>query len=223
MVLVEMSDRRELTMHRALADERRARIVEELDRSPDGLDVQELAERLGLHQNTVRWHLGILSDAGVLATRTAARSAPGRPRILYTLSPETTAGARDDYRLLATILTGTMATLDEGSDRAADAGRAWGRYLVPTPQPGARVSDEEATREVVELLDQQGFAARLEGDEIVMCRCPFAELATTHPGIVCTLHRGLIDGAFAELGSRLAVEELEIFPRPDVCVARVRR
>lgn len=32
--------------HRALADERRARIVQELERSPEGLDAARLAPRL---------------------------------------------------------------------------------------------------------------------------------------------------------------------------------
>lgn len=215
------ADEREITVHRALADERRTRIVEELEAAADGLDVQQLSERLGVHQNTVRWHLGILADAAVVASRTAERSTPGRPRTLYTLRPLATHGARDEYRLLATILTGTLSSLPDGPARAEESSRAWGRYLVTTPQPGTRPTDGQATAEVVELLDQQGFAPRVEGGEIQMCRCPFADLATTHPEIVCTLHRGLIDGALAELGGRLRVDELEIFPRPDLCVARL--
>lgn len=217
------ADEREITVHRALADERRSQIVDELEQAPEGLDVRQLAQRLGVHQNTVRWHLGILADAGVVASRTAERSAPGRPRILYTLRPEAAVGARDEYRLLATILTGTVSSLDDGSARAEEAGRAWGRYLVTSPPPGTKAGDEQATREVVGLLEQQGFAPRVENGEIHMCRCPFAELATSHPEIVCRLHRGLIDGALQELGSDLQVGELEIYPRPDLCIARLER
>ena len=131
--------------------------------------------------------------------------------------------AGDDYRLLATILTGTLSGLAEGSEQAEEAGRAWGRYLVQTPPPGTTVSDEQATDEVVAVLGQQGFAPRVEDGAICMYRCPFAELATTHPQIVCTLHRGLIDGALAELGTALETSELEIFPRPDRCVAHLGR
>ncbi len=211
------------SQHRALADERRAQLVEELRGARDGLDVQELARRLDLHANTIRWHLGILADAGLVVSHPAERTAPGRPRILYALAPGAPTEDGDEYRLLATILTGTVSALDDGSARAEQAGRAWGRYLVTSPPPGTKATDEHATREIVGLLDQQGFAPRVEGGEIHMCRCPFAELATSHPDVVCTLHRGLIAGALEELGSDLQVGELEIFPRPDLCIARLER
>ena len=59
-------------VHRALADERRARIVDELREHPKGLDAHELAARLELHPNTVRWHLAILADAQLVSSH------PGR-------------------------------------------------------------------------------------------------------------------------------------------------
>lgn len=208
-----------MSIHRALADERRSRIASELEAAPEGLDVRQLAERLEVHANTIRWHLGILADAGLVSSRTAERSAPGRPRILYSLRPGAEVATRDEYRLLATILTSAFASRDDGSEQAASAGRIWGRYLVTTPPPGTRISGEEAAEKVAELLDEQGFAPQVEDGTLCMYRCPFAELATTHPQIVCTLHRGLIDGALEELGAPLETTELEIFPQPDRCVA----
>lgn len=211
------------SLHRALADERRRQIVEELRTAPAGLDVAELARRVGLHQNTVRWHLGILGDAGVVVvgSHAAERSAPGRPRILYTLSPEAPSDGRDEYRLLATILTGTVAASPDGPARAEEAGRAWGRYLVDKPLPLVRVTDEQATGDVVELLDSQGFAPEQAEDGIRMGRCPFHELAETNPQVVCAVHKGLIDGALDELGSDLRVEALDVFVEPDVCLVRL--
>jgi predicted ArsR family transcriptional regulator len=152
---------------------------------------------------------------------TPLRGERGRPRIVYARTaepPERT----DEHRLLATILTGAVAREDDGPARAEEAGRAWGRYLVPSPQPLARVTDEEATREVVGLLAEQGFEPEAEGDEIRMRRCPFHSLAEQHPEVVCAVHRGLISGALDELGSRLEVGELEVFVRPDLCIARLR-
>jgi predicted ArsR family transcriptional regulator len=211
----------EITLHRALADERRARLVRELGSAEDGLDVQELAHRVGLHPNTLRWHLGILADAGVVESHAAARAAPGRPRIVYTLAAGAPDRGGDEYRLLAGMLTHAVAELDDGPQRAEQAGRAWGRYLVERPSPLARTGDGEAIQKVVQLLAQQGFAPAASGSEIRMRRCPFHDLAESHPEIVCTVHRGLISGALAELGSDLEVEELDAFVEPDLCVAKL--
>lgn len=210
-------------VRRALADEHRVRIVEALRAERDGLGVQQLAGRLELHQNTVRWHLGILGDAGLVESRPAANGKPGRPRMLYVLRPGADdATGRDEHRLLATILTGSLAQLGDGERRAEDAGRAWGRYLVRRPSPLRRITDQEAVSEVTRLLDEQGFAAESEGTEIHMRRCPFHALAETNPEIVCGVHRGLLSGALAELDSDLDVEGLDVFVRPDLCVARLR-
>jgi predicted ArsR family transcriptional regulator len=208
-------------VHRALGDERRARIVEELGDARTGLDAAELARRLGLHQNTIRFHLGVLVDAGLVRSRPAERSVPGRPRILYSLRPGGAAADRDEYRLLATILAGTVARDDDGSAQAEHAGHSWGRYLVRRPHPLRPLTDEQATEEVVELLDQQGFAPETGDSEIRMRRCPFHELAESQPEIVCAVHRGLITGALQELGSDLEVESLDVFVQPDLCVARL--
>ena len=211
-------------IRRALADDHRVLIVDELRANPDGLDVRELARRLGLHENTLRWHLGVLDGAGFLDAAPAPNGKPGRPRMLYRLRPgATVAAGADEHRLLATILTGTVAGLPDGVQRAEDAGRAWGRFLVRRPSPLERVGDAEAVVEVARLLDEEGFAAEPHGGEIHMRRCPFHDLAETNPEIVCGVHLGLMTGALEELGSDLEVEGLDVFVRPDLCVARTAR
>ncbi len=210
------------TRHRALADARRERIVEELRETPDGLDATELARRLRLHPNTVRWHLGILADAGIVGSRAAARTTPGRPRILYSLEPEPAEHAADEHRLLATVLTGALAAARDGRVRAVRAGREWGRYLMAR-DPLARTGDDDAVGEVVQLLDGQGFEPEALGREIHMHRCPFHALAESQPQVVCAVHEGLISGALSALGSELEVEGLDVFVRPDLCVARLAK
>ncbi len=134
-------------LHRALSDERRVQIVDELRGAADGLDVQELARRVGLHANTVRWHLGVLADAGMVSSRTVGRAGPGRPRVVYTIATEPPGeGAVEDHRLLSAILTGMASQLADGPARAEEAGRAWGRYLVNRPSPHVHLSDEDADR-----------------------------------------------------------------------------
>ena len=211
----------QVAVHRALADEHRAAILDALQEASP-LDARELGARVSLHPNTVRWHLGILADAGLVSSAAEPRRTPGRPRIVYSPTRAPRAAARDEYRLLATILAGSIA--DSGGVEAAErAGAAWGRYLVAKPAPFSRVTDEEATAAVVAVLDQQGFQPDVADGDIRMHRCPFQDLAEAHPDVVCGVHKGLISGALAELGSELEVGDLEIFPQPDVCIARLRR
>src|SRR5262249_28037321 len=163
-------------------------------------DVPELARRLRLHPNTVRWHLGILGDAGIVTSSAAPRSGPGRPRIVYRLSAESRASGREEYRLLASILAGTVSAKESGPRPAEASGRAWGRHLVRRPTSGKRVPDREAVAEVTRLLEEQGFRPDADGREIRMRRCPFHDLAEQHPEVVCAVHRGMISGALEELG-----------------------
>ena len=212
-----------VTHHRALGDPRRARIVEELREAADGLDASELASRVGLHPNTVRWHLEILADAGIVVSAPAPRTSPGRPRILYSLAPEPVAHGTDEHRLLATVLTGALAGSDNGAARAEEAGEAWGRYLLAKDPLARRSNDDAAVEEVVELLEGQGFEPSIGDGEIHMARCPFHGLAESQPEVVCAVHKGLITGALSALGSDLEVEQLDVFVRPDLCVARLGR
>jgi len=202
-------------------DGSREAIVEQL-RAAGPLDAAELGRRVGLHANTVRFHLGRLRDAGIVTSHPAGRETPGRPRILYALDPAATHDGAQEHRLLATMLAGAIAGLPDGPAHAEAAGRAWGRYLVKRPLPLARTSDDDAQAEIVELLAQEGFEPESAPGEIRMRRCPFHELAEVHPQVVCAAHRGLIAGGLEELGSRLELESVEVFPEPDVCIARLR-
>lgn len=210
------------TFHRALADENRQRLVSELREARDGLDAHELGRRLGLHANTVRWHLGILSDAGLVSQRRAARDAPGRPRTIYFLSPGAGSSGKEEFRLLASVLTGAMAEQRDAEQRSEVAGWSWGRYLAPRRHPLAGPTDAEAKAEIVRLLDEQGFAPEVHGDEVHLMRCPYNDLAEQHPEVVCSVHRGLIAGALEALGSDLDVD-LTPFVGPELCIARLVR
>lgn len=195
----------------------RSRLEDALREAPDGADVAELAARLGLHPNTVRWHLGALAESGRVSSTPLPRAGRGRPRILYRLEPDREPGTSDEYRLLATVLAGAV----EGPAAAERAGHAWGRYLVPRPLPLVRTTDAVARATVTGLLAEQGFEPETTDTEIHMRRCPFHDLAEARPEVVCAVHRGLIDGALEELGSDLRVDGLDVFVEPDLCVARL--
>jgi predicted ArsR family transcriptional regulator len=198
----------------------RARLEAALRAAPEGLDAEELAERLGVHANTVRWHLGALARADAVSSTPRPHVGRGRPRIVYqaTGDPE---GTRDEYRLLAAVLSATLAAQTDGAAACEAAGREWGRYLVPRRLPLARPSDAEACATVTELLAEQGFRPVVADGAVRMRRCPFHELAESRPQVVCAVHRGLIDGALDEIGSGLRVSKLDVFVDPALCIARL--
>ena len=193
-------------------ERQREMIVEALRSARNGLDTNQLAERLDLHPNTIRWHLGVLRDAGLVQAIPERRHGRGRPSIVHRLTGEGIARGHDEYRLLATMLTDVVATDSGGGPRAYEAGVRWGRHL----------QQAEPDASLAHLLDRQGFAAEQRGGEVEMRRCPFYALAESSPQVICTLHHGIIDGALAEAGSGQIVERLDPFVEPGLCVARLR-
>ncbi len=217
----------ETRVHRALGDPSRVRILEILRGAERPLDATELAERVGLHANTIRSHLRILSEARLVAARPEERTRPGRPRLVYAPTPEgVTQEERAGYRLLAEILASYLAgSAKDSSEQAEAAGRAWGRYLVDRRPPVATDSDEDDVAEMVRLLDEFGFDPQLEPAEsgltVLMQHCPFGEVADNYRKVVCSVHLGLMQGALAELGAHVEADELEPFVRPGVCAAHL--
>src|SRR5579884_2784666 len=84
----DRAEAQSLLAHRALAEVSRVRILEELRRAGRPLVTVELAERVGLHHNTVRAHLEVLQEAGLVTAEPEKRAAPGRPRMVYRPAPE---------------------------------------------------------------------------------------------------------------------------------------
>lgn len=171
-------------------------------RAEDGaVTSSEVAERLGLHANTVRLHLEHLVEAG-LATRAARRrQGRGRPLTVYTAVPvpefEPSDGDPGDadpgYRLLAEILAGHLeSTAAQPAETAAAAGRTWGRILAgragPAVRPAGGGAPEAVADELTGLLDRLGFAPR-RTTETAAPATTAATSTTTTTSTTIELHR----------------------------------
>jgi predicted ArsR family transcriptional regulator len=215
------------TLHRALSDPSRVQILEVVQEAEAPLGARELATRVGLHVNTVRSHLRVLAEAGLVSARREERTGPGRPRVLYEATAEALdAPALASYRLLAQILASSLAGSErDPSAQAEEAGRVWGAHLVRKPPPFTSTSREETIDEIVRLHEQYGFKPELRraksGREIVLRRCPFQEVATTYQSVICPVHLGLIRGALAELGTGVEADRLQPFAEPGACVGHL--
>lgn len=202
---------------------RRAEVLTRLREADEPLSVRQLASQTGLHVNTARFHLDGLVGEG-LAERTAeVRDVPGRPRILYTARAE--APGPRSYGLLAEMLTGLVAALDDAGSAAVEAGRAWGRHLVERPAPSQPVDADGAMRRLSRVLESIGFQPEVRpspsATEIRLQNCPFREVAGRHTEVVCAIHLGLMQGALAELRAPMETRSLEPFVTPNLCVARL--
>jgi predicted ArsR family transcriptional regulator len=222
----------EVRIHRALSSQVRTRLLELLRREPD-LDAGTLAERLDLHVNTVRTHLAVLEEAGLVHTTVERRDRPGRPKVFYRAA-EVTSGPvalADDrgYRFLAGILASYLdATSEDTAASAERAGAAWGRFVVDRPPPFTALDAEDGIERLVGMLREFGFDPALEDEDptgtprVVLRRCPFLDVAREHQEVVCSVHLGLMRGALDELG--VAVEALDLLPwaTPEGCVTHLR-
>ncbi|MFC9282679.1 helix-turn-helix transcriptional regulator [Streptomyces collinus] len=210
---------------------RRRKVLDLLRTAPGPLGVTEAAGRLGVHPNTVRFHLDALVAEGRAERTAEAPSGPGRPRAVYAARPGMDRGGTRGYRLLARMLLGRWASADPAEARAeaVETGRGWGRLLVEPLPPHERPTAERSAARLVALLDDLGFAPRPEGADapgaaprrVRLGHCPFLELAEEHGSLVCPLHLGLMQGALSGLGAPLTATGLEPFAEPDSCLAHL--
>ncbi len=215
----------DVQVHRALADETRAQLLRILRAAPEPLDAHALADQLGLHPTTVRAHLDVLVEAGLVTSDTETRTTPGRPRRLYAAGADGAASAQaGGYRLLAEMLVSHLAgTSDDATQDAVAAGHVWGTYLVDRPPPYTTTTADTARTEIVELMDRLGFQPELDDDgtRILLRRCPFLDVAERHPDVVCSLHLGIMQGALRTLRAPLEARDMEPFVQPSLCVAHM--
>lgn len=200
-----MGDRLEIL--KTLGDNTRYAIYLELARSPKPLATAEIAETLDLHPNTVRPHLERMRDLGLVEVTTASTGAVGRPQNRYSLADDAPSLGLEPpvFPLLTRILlTGAAAGGVDPAD-LAEAGREHGcraAGLVPTGLSGA----DAVERELADL----GFdPARVDDDEgvtIAFTHCPFRELAEAHPDLVCSIHRGMVEGFVTTRGDASVTE-----------------
>jgi predicted ArsR family transcriptional regulator len=205
---------------------RRRQVLEAIYRSPAPLGASEIAGQAGIHPNTARFHLGALVADGVIERMVEEPCGPGRPRVVYRARPGMARGGERRYRILAEILLGSLPGAAAGR-AAADAGHAWGERVIGGGVPLGEVSGAEAVSRVLALLDELAFApetvTREEGlpARVRLRHCPFLELAEHHRDIICPLHLGLIQGAFAGLASPVTATELTPFAESGACIVHL--
>jgi predicted ArsR family transcriptional regulator len=229
--------------HRVLAGVSRVAVLEALRVNAGLLDVQAIAEQVGLHPNTVRSHLDQLVEAGLVESEVQERKTPGRPRLLFRATWTRGAGAEGSYKVLAEVLASGIRDGEPAPGAlAAEAGRRWGQRLERQGGASADQLDSgQALDRLVALLDDVGFAPQLrkvtgattaigataatgatvDATVIELHQCPFYDIARENTDVVCAVHLGLIQGALDQMQAPPATVGLEPFVRPDLCLVRI--
>jgi predicted ArsR family transcriptional regulator len=202
---------------------RRREVLRVLRASPDPMSIVAIADVLGVHANTVRFHLDGLVGDGQVEQVQPGRKGPGRPPLMFAAVRQMDRGGTRHYRLLAEILVTAFAAERDPRSKALAAGRAWGRELEPLP--GDAKSSKKAIDHLVDVLDELGFAPehrRTNGKQQVGLRhCPFLEIAENRTSVVCPVHLGLMQGALQAWQAPVTVERLDAFVEPDLCLAQL--
>ncbi len=185
-------------MLKALGDNTRYAIYLELARSPAPLATADIAESLGLHPNTVRPHLERMRDVGLLDIATEVRSGVGRPQHLYFLASDAPSLGLEPppFPLLSRMLV-QPRRVGGHLGRRRRRGRPGSQGRADAAQHALDASCLEALVAELELLGFDPTVAGTDDGEcavVAFAHCPFRELAEEHPEIVCSLHRGLVEG-----------------------------
>lgn len=187
---------------RGLAQASRVRLLAEVQRTP-GLLLRELAERTGLHENTVRDHLIVLEDGGLIARRTVHTGTRGRPPATY--HPVTAPG--------------TNREAERRIERAAQHGDLLRRI---EPAMGREDLDPDTLHQLdtlYEHLDDAGLQPDLDDVnlQIELVPCPYYDLIDRDPSLVCRVHSQLIRDVLAQVPGRVGLTLLEPFRTQDRC------
>ncbi|MDF3341800.1 helix-turn-helix domain-containing protein [Mycolicibacterium septicum] len=194
---------------------RRVDVLSTLKASATPMTIAQIAAELAVHANTVRFHLENLEAGGQVERVQPHHRSPGRPPQLYRAVRRMDPTGPTHYRMLAEILANGLAADDNPAAKAREMGRAWGRTM---PRPAA----DSPVDALVQTLGDIGFAPEPpEDDQLRLRHCPFLELAQTRAAIVCPIHLGLMQGALESWQAPVAVERLDAFVEPDLCVARL--
>lgn len=201
--------------------------MREIRGSDEPLDTDALARRTGLHRNTVRFHLRVLTEAGLVRHRSEGRGVAGRPRHVYAVTPEGDQVEDDPhYKLLAGAFATFLASGHgpAGAQRGEPVGRLLGRSLARDDRTRA-IPSSKAARQVNDLLTDMGFESELhvtrKSYRLMLHHCPFNDLAVEHKDVICGLHLGLLKQVLEQTNTPAMTVSLQPFVTPKLCVAEL--
>jgi predicted ArsR family transcriptional regulator len=192
-----------------------------------GMTTHQLAELLGLHPTTVRFHADRLEAAGIIRSHLTTAFGVGRPRKAYAVVPVVAEQDRSTY--LLHLLEAMTESFGSGAT-PKEAGERWARHHLPSVPSAPATSPGGWLAKIgplVDVLQDWGYAPELTTTDggrtcrIALTECPFRELASAHPEVVCGIHRGLLLGALRQVGEEDVDVLVQPFVTPTRCHAQI--
>lgn len=200
----------------------------------EGLSASDLAEQLGLHVTTVRFHLDQLIAGHLVTSHFKRGQGAGRPRKLYAVAHGSLDAERSEhsFALLSEVLVQSFTDTDEALT-PEELGARWGHRRVRQEQLDGTQTEPAKTPgqwlgkigRMVDILGEWGYTPEVSTTDsghtarVALHDCPFADLARDNTALVCGIHRGLMRGAMEELGEHGTEVSLTPFVTPHLCVA----
>lgn len=200
------------------------------------MDVEEIAENLGLKPITVRHHLQSLQEAGFVEAHEERAGVVGRPKVYYTIvkEPALVGFPKRQYLYLSNYLINTMlSTLGEKETKKIlrKTGLEMGENLVKQIQFKHNVKDW--TPKTFEKLLIEGYMKEMGAEpEIVeandkkityrLHNCIFLELSVKMPEIMCdVLHNSFYEGLSKGINRKIEFSRLTCMAEGDQCCEHV--
>lgn len=206
-----------------------------LSQATEPMDVQELAEMVRLHPNSVRDALAEMVNLNLVSSAPEQTSQRGRPRLLYEAVVKT-----DPTALASELVNFSAAVADQipkwGGDPvqiAHSIGASWADRITKRehqlPLGAGALENEERNaqylRQLSLLISNMGFEARPreEEGEIAMFGCPLLTGEVEGTELVCKIHEGMMSRLVGTLSAGRLAAELLPFATPNCCLAKIKK
>lgn len=178
--------------HRGLGQPSRLEVAHLVMQHP-GISLAELSERTGLHTNTLRDHVRVLVEEGIIRSESEHRAQRGRPRAVYTFVDAETESAAAQRRI-------------DDAKRHGDLLRRIDAVPVPDLEPDA-IHQLDA---LYEHLDEVGLDPTPDDAQLTVSLrpCEFHALVDGHREALCRVHEGLIRDVLGRAGGPVEIDRL---------------
>ncbi|WP_457099159.1 winged helix-turn-helix transcriptional regulator [Microbacterium sp. P5_E9] len=194
--------------YRGLTQLSRLRLLRAIQVTPD-CTLNELVAETGLHPNTIREHLQVLEEEGLIASATAHRGTRGRPPVVYRPVAAASDSAAAERRIRLSVEHGDLL-----------------RRVAPELDHTAELGTDAVHQldALYEHLEDAGFQPDLDDQSlrVDLVPCPYQTDVDEERQLVCQVHQQLILDLLRQVPGPVEVRTLLPFATPNRCTIHLQ-